>query len=93
MHLREVRTKRIIRIFFIDDLGTEAPNSFTVSQFFQCLNERLLHNRPVIISTNLDMKRISETYSERIFSRITENFTILRLYGEDIRIQKKLEGI
>ena len=39
------------------------------------------------------MKRISETYSERIFSRITENFTILRLYGEDIRIQKKLEGI
>lgn len=80
-------------LLIIDDLGTEAPNSFTVSQFFQCLNERLLHNRPVIISTNLDMKRISETYSERIFSRITENFTILRLYGEDIRIQKKLEGI
>ena len=33
-----------------------------------------------------------ETYSERIFSRISSNYTMLKLVGNDIRIQKKLLG-
>jgi len=33
---------------------------------------------------------IQSIYSERTFSRISSNYTILRLTGDDIRIQKKL---
>ena len=33
-----------------------------------------------------------ETYSERTFSRISSNYTIIKLFGNDIRIQKKLLG-
>ena len=77
-------------LLIIDDLGTELPNSFTVSQLFLCLNERLLRGKSTIISTNLSLESLVETYSERTFSRITSNYTILKLTGDDIRIKKKL---
>lgn len=77
-------------LLIIDDLGTETPNSFTVSQLFLCLNERLLRRKSTIISTNLSMNQIAEVYSERTFSRISSNYIMLKLFGDDIRIQKKL---
>lgn len=77
-------------LLIIDDLGTELPNSFTVSQMFICLNERILRKKPTIISTNLTLDDIKSIYSERIFSRISSNYMMLRLTGDDIRIQKKL---
>ncbi len=80
-------------LLIIDDLGTELPNSFTVSQLFTCLNERILRQKSTIISTNLALDDIQSIYSERTFSRISSNYTILRLTGDDIRIQKKLRNL
>lgn len=77
-------------LLIIDDLGTELANSFTTSQLFICLNERILRQKATIISTNLALDDIQSIYSERTFSRISSNYTILRLTGDDIRIQKKL---
>lgn len=77
-------------LLIIDDLGTELSNSFTISQLFICLNERILRKKSTIISTNLALEDIKAIYSERIFSRISSNYTMLRLTGDDIRIQKKL---
>lgn len=77
-------------LLIIDDLGTELANSFTVSQLFLCLNERLLSQKSTIISTNLSLESLVDIYSERTFSRITSNYTILKLTGDDIRIKKKL---
>ncbi len=77
-------------LLIIDDLGTELTNTFTSSQLFLCLNERLLKRKSTIISTNLTLESLVELYSERTFSRITSNYTMLRLTGDDIRIQKKL---
>lgn len=77
-------------LLIIDDLGTELANSFTVSQLFLCLNERLLRRKSTIISTNLSLESLVEIYSERTFSRITSNYSMLKLTGDDIRIKKKL---
>lgn len=77
-------------LLIIDDLGTEMSNTFTVSQLFLCLNERLLRRKSTIISTNISLESLVEIYSERIFSRITSNYTMLKLTGDDIRIKKKL---
>lgn len=79
-------------LLIIDDLGTEMPNSLTVSQFFVCLNERLTSQKSTLISTNLSLTDIAEVYSDRIYSRILNNFTLLPLYGEDIRSIKKQRG-
>ncbi len=77
-------------LLIIDDLGTELANSFTVSRLFACLNERILRKKSTVISTNLALEDIKSIYSERIFSRISSSYIMLRLTGDDIRIQKKL---
>lgn len=76
-------------LLIIDDLGTELSNSFTVSQLFQCLNERILRKKSTIISTNLGIDQLFDLYSERIFSRIASSYTLLKLHGDDIRLKKK----
>lgn len=79
-------------LLIIDDLGTELTNTFVSSQLFLCINERMLRKRSTIISTNLSLDRFAEIYSERTFSRISSNYTMIKLFGNDIRIQKKLLG-
>lgn len=79
-------------LLIIDDLGTELTNSFVSSQLFLCINERLIRKKSTIISTNLSIENFLETYSERTFSRISSNYTMIKLIGKDIRIQKKLLG-
>ncbi len=76
-------------LLIIDDLGTELTNSFVSSQLFSCVNERLLKKRSTIISTNISINKLVDTYSERTFSRISSNYTMLKLIGEDIRLLKR----
>ena len=76
-------------LLIIDDLGTELANAFTSSQLFLCVNERILRRKSTIISTNLNMSDMAEIYSERVPSRITSNYTVIKLFGDDIRILKR----
>ncbi len=78
-------------LLVIDDLGTELTNSFVCSALFDCVNERLLRKKHTIISTNLSIPQIKEIYSERISSRISKDYTAIRLFGNDIRTMKTLE--
>ena len=79
-------------LLIIDDLGTELTNSFVSSQLFLCINERILRKKSTIISMNLSLAQFAETYSERTFSRILSHYKMIRLFGNDIRIQKQLSG-
>lgn len=79
-------------LLIIDDLGTELTNRFVASQFFLCINERILRKKSTIISTNLSLGNFVDRYSERVFSRVSSNYTMIKLIGNDIRIQKKLGG-
>ena len=76
-------------LLIIDDLGTALSNSFTTSQLFLCINERILRQKSTIISTNLGMNQLADIYSERVLSRISSNYTLLKLFGADIRILKR----
>lgn len=77
-------------LLIIDDLGTELNNSFTTSQLYLIINERLLKLKSTIISTNLSLDNLNTNYSERIYSRIISNYSIRRIIGEDIRLHKAL---
>ena len=78
-------------LLIIDDLGSEYTNAFITAQFFMCINERLIHRKSTIISTNLSLESIADLYTERSFSRITSNYALVKIIGDDIRIRKKLE--
>lgn len=80
-------------LLIIDDLGTELTNAFVASALFTCLNERHLREKSTIISTNLSLKDLRDKYSERISSRLSLNYQIIKLYGEDIRVKKRLSGL
>lgn len=77
-------------LVIIDDLGTELSNTFTNSQFFTFINERHLRQKPIIISTNLNLEELKTRYSERIFSRLTSNFIFRKFSGPDIRACKNI---
>lgn len=79
-------------LLIIDDLGTELANSFTVTGFFLVINERILHKKSTLISTNLSPEEILTTYTDRTASRILSNYKMLKLSGSDIRLKKKLGG-
>ena len=76
-------------LVIIDDLGTEVTNTFVTSQLFSLLNERHLAKKSTIISTNLSLEELRDRYSDRVFSRITSNYSICKLTGPDIRMYKK----
>lgn len=78
-------------LLIIDDLGTELSNAFTNSMLYTCINERQLHQKATVISTNLSLEQLRDRYSERIFSRITGNYTLWKLIGKDIRVLKRME--
>ncbi len=75
-------------LLIIDDLGTELNNTFVTSQLYLCINERHLRQKSTIISTNLSWNDLNRNYSERIFSRITSNYLLLKIVGDDIRLKK-----
>lgn len=76
-------------LLIIDDLGTELNNTFTSSELFYCINERLGSSKSTIISTNHPMNELRDRYTERVTSRLISQYTVIPLYGDDIRIRKK----
>ncbi len=80
-------------LLIIDDLGTELSNSFTNSALFNVINERLINRKSVIISTNLIFPELMERYSERLTSRLTKEYTFLKVYGDDLRHKLKIKNI
>lgn len=79
-------------LLIIDDLGTELVNTFTTSQLFYVINERLNRKKGTIISTNLPVNEMRDEFTDRVMSRIVSQYRVIPLYGEDIRIQKKLKA-
>ena len=78
-------------LLIIDDLGTELVNTFTTSQLFYVINERMSRKKGTIISTNLPVNEMRDEFTYRIMSRIVSQYKVIPLYGEDIRIRKKLK--
>jgi len=75
-------------LLIIDDLGTEFLNALTRSELFNCLNTRLLNEKPTVISTNLAPNEWGDNYSERITSRIFGYYSQLMFIGSDIRLNR-----
>lgn len=80
-------------LLIIDDLGTEYARNMAPTMLFSLLNERGLNQKSTIISTNLSLEDIRNRYSDRVFSRITSQYTICKFTGPDIRmLQKRLQN-
>ena len=73
-------------LLMIDDLGIESINSFTISEIFNLVNSRIISGKKTLISTNLTPKELSQTYTDRVFSRIMQKFVPIKFFGPDLRL-------
>lgn len=76
-------------LLIIDDLGTEFSTQYTKAAIYNIFNNRLLKNKPVIINTNMTIRELEATYSQRFVSRIMGECDKLDFIGRDIRAMKK----
>lgn len=77
-------------LLIIDDLGAEQVTDFSTNELFNLINKKLLNNKKMIISTNLNLPDIEKSYTTRVYSRLVGNFTFFKFYGNDIRIKLNL---
>lgn len=85
---REAAAFTACDLLILDDLGTEMPGQFVTASLYSLLNDRLLQNKPMVISTNLNVDEVSQRYSPQIASRLYGSFQRLTFVGEDIRVLK-----
>ena len=82
-----------VDLLIIDDLGSETKSNIKLTELFNIINTRLLNQNnkitKTIISTNLSLQELYNTYEERIVSRIIGNYDACYFFGDDIRIKKK----
>lgn len=76
-------------LLIIDDLGTEFATQYTKAAIYNIFNNRLLKNKPVIINTNMTIRELEATYSQRFVSRVMSECDKLDFIGRDIRAMKK----
>ena len=72
-------------LLILDDVGAEFINNFDLSALYNVINSRMNAKKPTIISSNLSPKEIKEKYGERVMSRLTGEYIMLRFAGNDIR--------
>ncbi len=75
-------------LLIVDDLGTELPGQFVNAALYSLVNDRLLENRPTIISTNLTEDDLARRYTPQIASRLRGSYRRVAFVGEDIRLLK-----
>lgn len=78
-------------VLLMDDVGTEPMmRNITVEQLFNLINERDIHGRATVLSTNLSRSEFNEKYTERIASRVMDqrNSLVMVLHGNDLRTGK-----
>lgn len=73
-----------VDLLVIDDLGTETMNSMKFTELYKIINTRLLNQNgkitKTIISTNLDLQGLFNTYDERLVSRFVGSYNIYRFF-------------
>jgi len=85
---REIVKYNTCDLLILDDLGTEMPGQFVTAALYGLINDRLLANKPMVISTNLNVDELTRRYSPQIASRLHGSFNRLTFVGEDIRVLK-----
>ncbi len=80
-----IRITQDCDLLILDDLGAEHSTEYSASLVYQLINSRISHNKPIIVSTNLDMSEIKARYRDRIWSRLF-SMRVLLFYGTDNRL-------
>ncbi len=75
-------------LLIIDDLGTEVQSPSSLAIIYNIINTRLLSKLPTIITSNYTLDELEDKYDQRILSRITGEYSVLTIDGNNVRYLK-----
>lgn len=83
-----------VPLLVLDDLGAEKISDWVKEVFYRIIDQRWLEQKPIIVTTNLNLKELEEKIGDRIVSRIAGMCMPIEMQNEDFRIENapRLEG-
>ena len=72
----------------LDDFGMERGTEYRLEQVYNVIDSRYRSGKPLIVTTNLTLEELQnpeDTAHARIYDRITEMCTPVRITGENFR--------
>ena len=76
-----------VKWLFLDDIGAEKASDWTLQTLYLIINERYGAMKPVVISSNSDMKQLTTHIGDRITSRLAGMCKTILMTGEDMRMK------
>ena len=83
-------------LLIIDDLGVERNSEFAREQVFNIIDSRYRSQLPMIVTTNLtpeQMRNPEDLARARIYDRVLERCTPIRIDSQNIRKQNKMDNL
>ena len=72
-------------LLILDDIGAEKTTDWTTEKLYTIINNRYMNNKPVIFTTNCELKELTERLGDRTTSRILEMCDVLEVETKDYR--------
>jgi DNA replication protein DnaC len=83
-----MRRAQSAKLLVLDDLGSEMATDWVRDTMYMLVNYRLNHLKPTVITSNLLLGEIAETYHARLASRLAGEFAIDMNLLPDYRLVK-----
>lgn len=89
-----IRKFTSVSLLILDDLGAEKVSDWVCEVLYRVIDERWLEQRPIIVTTNFNLKELEERLGERVISRIAGMCVPIEMQNHDYRIENapKLSG-
>ena len=82
-----IRKFTSVSLLVLDDLGAEKISDWVKEVFYRIIDERWLEQRPVIVTSNLNIKELEEKIGDRVVSRIAGMCIPIEMQNQDYRIE------
>lgn len=77
-------------LLIIDDLGAEKTTDWVRQILYQIIDERWIEQKPIIVTSNLNLEELEARFEERIASRVAGMCRLVESRDYDYRIKKPI---
>jgi DNA replication protein DnaC len=72
-------------VLILDDLGRQKQSEWVAERLYAIVNQRWMDEKPVIVTTTFDQRRLTDLLGEHMVSRLAGGVDVVQLSGNDRR--------
>jgi DNA replication protein DnaC len=73
-------------VLILDDLGRQKQSEWVAERLYAIVNQRWMDEKPIIVTTTFDQKRLTPLLGEHMVSRLVGGVDVVQLTGDDRRL-------